>query len=745
MSPAATPTLRIDPMSTQGRSDAPRRVDVHDFVDAFSVAVSVALVVVIARHGPVALRLGLLIPFVLFIPGWSVVTNSIALKSRAPVTLSVLVSLALLTIVSTVPLWFHYWRPLGTCQIYAAAASCVTVLGFVRRTLTHPHPATNAVSGSIPRHFRYSDTLPFVGLTLWAFGIAQSRGSHELGKLGPLSHLSPLYYAGLGVFLLSFVIALNMRQFSRVRASLHLSGLVVMLFGTAPLLYAAPRYAWQYKLIGVIQYIQSYGRVDSHIDIYQNWPGLFASVAWLDRVGHLDPLLLAKWAQPGFELLTCLMLAFAFRAVMWSDRERWLALGIYVVSTWVAQDYLSPQAFAAVLSAGVLGIALHWFTRPTPRPLHVPRWLRRMEQKLDVLRAPLHQSDATATEKPTPKPTSRLTVLVEMAFVGTFAVLVAVHELTPYAVLIQLGVLVLIRRFRPGWVYGVLVVIALGYLAPRFQYVNSHFGLLASIGNFFGNAKPPSASLASADVGIQLSHDAAVVLSLGVWFLAALGAFRCWRAREPWVIVAALAGAPVLIVVANAYGGEAILRVFLYSVPWSACLAARGLRPIRTTSAAWAKCALQGGVLLTLLALLLPAFFGQDDLNVIPSAQVTAVVDFYRVARPGVIYTADENFPAKATKDYFKFDDVPIFGPGTLLGTRVLTPRSGRVITLAVENNNRTGAPSYVMVTGSMLAYAAAYRYPTHDEIATLTQDLRHDPGWIVVMHKSGVWIFEFP
>lgn len=67
------------------------------------------------------------------------------------------------------------------------------------------------------------------------------------------------------------------------------------------------------------------------------------------------------------------------------------------------------------------------------------------------------------------------------------------------------------------------------------------------------------------------------------------------------------------------------------------------------------------------------------------------------------------------------------------------------MITLAVENNNRTGAPSYVMVTGSMLAYAAAYRYPTHDEIATLTQDLRHDPGWIVVMHKSGVWIFEFP
>ena len=34
-----------------------------------------------------------------------------------------------------------------------------------------------------------------------------------------------------------------------------------------------------------------------------------------------------------------------------------------------------------------------------------------------------------------------------------------------------------------------LAAIAVGYLMPRFGYVNNTFGLLSSIGNFFSNAR----------------------------------------------------------------------------------------------------------------------------------------------------------------------------------------------------------------------------------------------------------------
>ena len=107
---------------------------------------------------------------------------------------------------------------------------------------------------------------------------------------------------------------------------MNLGALLMMLYGTAPLLYGAARYSWTYKYIGVVQYINLHGHLNTSIDIYQNFPGFFAFAAWFDKViGVQSPLAYAKWAQLAFEALTCLMLHFVFRALPLTDRERWFS------------------------------------------------------------------------------------------------------------------------------------------------------------------------------------------------------------------------------------------------------------------------------------------------------------------------------------------------------------------------------------------------------------------------------------
>jgi hypothetical protein len=75
-----------------------------------------------------------------------------------------------------------------------------------------------------------------------------------------------------------------------------------------------------------------------------------------------------------------------------------------------------------------------------------------------------------------------------------FFVLSFTHELSPYILIIQIAVLAGGRLLRPRWLPVAFAAIAFGYLLPRLSYVNSQYGLLSSIGSFFSNVAPPSAT-----------------------------------------------------------------------------------------------------------------------------------------------------------------------------------------------------------------------------------------------------------
>jgi hypothetical protein len=615
------------------------------------------------------------------------------------------------------------------------------------------------------RGFYPWDILLPAAIVFWALGVSRVKTTH-LGPYGLPAVLPIVFYVGIGLVVISTGWALAMARPSPVRLSAHLGVFLMMLYGTAPLVYSQARYSWLYKYIGVVQYINLHGRVNQRIDIFQNWPGFFALIAWFDRVaGIQSPLAYAKWAQLIFEVLTCIMLYFAFRALELTVRERWLALFLYAGSIWIAQDYLSAQALGTVLSAGIFALALNYLSRTDEA-----KWLTWTRIRLQpVSRFLRHSKDSTARTGPQVDESALLAVTrgssghdgaIVAALSLLYFVLVFEHELSPYVVLIQLGCLAAIGRIRHRWLLVLLMLIVVGYFAPRFTFVNSQFGILQSLGSFFSNAAPPLVSLGKLKVssGITFSAHAARILTLVMWALAAVGAWRRWRDGRPTLALVLLAYSPALVFFAGAYGNEGLLRVFLFSLPWTACLVASAIKPVAGGMTRWG--AFRAPLALAIVvALFFPAFFGDDAVYVMSKAEVQGVSAFYQSASPGTIFVPDGNFPGDINGRYNQFPTVGLYGPGGILTP--VNPANPAPTTAAAITNVMRGEekklvkqehlspqlleqPIYLILSNGMQTYGTAYGLFSPDKVQKLTNAFdQPGTGWIRILQNQDVTIFE--
>ncbi len=618
-----------------------------------------------------------------------------------------------------------------------------------------PAPQNTVNTPLRERRFFYPwDILLPAAIAFWALGVSRVNTTH-LGPYGLPAVLPIVFYIGIGLLVISTGWALAMARPSTIRLSAHLGVLLLMLYGTAPLVYNQARYSWLYKYIGVVQYINLHGRVNQRIDIFQNWPGFFALIAWFDRIaGIQSPLSYAKWAQLIFEVLTCILLNFAFRALELTVRERWLALFLYAGSVWIAQDYLSSQALGVVLSAGIFALALTYLSRTDEA-----KWLTWTRNRLQpVSRFLRHSKDSTARTVsqadespllPVPRGSSGHDGAIVAAIALLYFVLVFEHELSPYVVLIQLGCLAAIGRIRHRWLVILLTLVVFGYFVPRFTFVNNQFGIIASIGNFFNNASTPlSASTGPISPGITFSAEAARLLTVGMWALGAVGAWRRWREGRPTLALVLLAYSPALVFFAGAYGNEGLLRVYLFSLPWTACLAASALKPVAggltRLGAFRAPLALAIAV-----GLFFPAFFGDDAIYAMSKAEVQSLSAFYQFASPGTIFAPDGNFPGEINGRYNLFPIEALYGPGGLLTLVKPRPTTAVAITQVIEENEtkgrRLGEPTYLIISDSMQAYGTEYGLFPPDKLQELTDAFDSAPGWIRILHEQGITIFELP
>jgi hypothetical protein len=606
------------------------------------------------------------------------------------------------------------------------------------------------------------DLLLPVALGLWAFGISQAKVA-TIGPYGLPPNLPVALYAGVGLLVVSAVAELARGDHSSWRMASHAIVLVLMLYGIAPLVYAQGRYEWLYKTVGPVQYISVHGRLDRNIDIYQNWPGFFAFAAWFDKVaGVANPLAFAKWAQLAFELAALPILYLSYDALSLSARQRWVAILLYSASNWIGQDYFSPQALGTVLGLGIMALALRWLYPGNSPPSPQGKVPSRTRNPLRIFRGGWSVPSGTWP--------------VLCALLLCYIVLTFTHELSPYILAVQFGALAAVRLVRPRWLPAALLAIAIAYLAPRYSFVNSRYGLLSSIGNFFGNATPPAFSATAVSPGQRFIERCAEALSLGVWLLAAFAAWRRRRSGRLVLTLVLLAYSPAVLLGLQAYGHEGILRVYLFSLPWAAALASLVLAPSARAvysrapqagrlaaagasirrPASWLKrvlhlpavrvepVALRAPLALGVaLALFFPAFFGDDSFNRMPSAQVAAMTSFWRHARPGPVYVAIDDAPVADSSRYSLFPLRSIFGVYGLTSAEPIGQDIADILAWKAARRMSAGQRAYVVVSTTMVEYSNAYGITRPHSFAILLNSLANSAYWTPLVHEAGLEIYE--
>jgi len=603
-----------------------------------------------------------------------------------------------------------------------------------RRAVITPQPALPESTWRVLP----SDALLPTAVVLWLVGV-DGIDATQLSGLGLVSVLPTVFFAGVGLLIVSIGLLLREARPLRRRLVLHLATLAVMLYGTAPLVYSEPRYAWLYKHIGVVQYIDAHGELARSIDIYHNWPGFFSVANFFDHVaGISSPLAVAAWAQLLLNLLGLVVLGFAFRALPLTWRERWLALFLFATANWVAQDYYSPQAAAFVLSIGVYAIVLHWCSVD-----NAPAWRAALSKRFASARAAssarpvISETDERGPRRRRPPPVRILT-----AILFVYSALVVMHELSPYVIVIQLSLLTVCGLLRPRWLVPVMLLIALLYLAPRFPYVDEKYGVLASFGNFFGNLRPPS------QLAVQLSSDqlliarAAQLLSVVVWVLAAVGVRRRRRVGRPVLALAILAFSPVFLIALQHYGGEALLRVYLFSLPWSACLAASAIAPDDDGHAARRWLA-PTAVLLVSAGLFLVAYFGSDTYTRMSTGSVAASRYLDDHGQPGALLLVDENFPVSIGSRYHRFDPRTFLLENVRQSRTVLTAREVPAITAIARENALVHSTAYLVVSDEMLSYARAFGLTRSESLASFRRALDRSSEWRVFFRAGDTTVYQ--
>ncbi len=620
--------------------------------------------------------------------------------------------------------------------------------------------STRAVSNALGRDPRptISDLLLPISVVLWIVGVHRIRPSPVPLAILPAGSVV-VFLAGLGVLIVSTGLLLTRHKFSSHRMALHLGTLIVMLYGTAPIVYPEPRFAWLYKHIAITNYIAVHHVLSRSMDIYRIWPGFFALTAWIDKVaGVSTPLVYASWAELFFEIIYVLELAWIFRALELDERERWLALFLFAGANWIAQDYFSPQGLGLVLSLGVFGMALHWLkSEPRPWVFKFERWVagllgRRRSRRSDKWMLPKtttqqHPRDTTnhgRTAVAHPVERSRWFAIV--ALLLTYGVLTSVHELSPYAVAAQFGALAVVGLVRPWWLVVAMLAIAAGFLAPNFGYVNHTYGLTASIGDFFGNVQGPSSTFTHLGSEARLSAQATRVLSVGMWGLAVVGIVRRLRHGRSAIGLAVLTFAPLVLLVLLNYDNEGVLRVYLFSLPWTACLAASALSPTAGRLRR-PKAILSTVALAVVVALFLVGFYGDDGFNVMTPADVQASTFVYTHARPGPLMLLTQNFPdSDVPRGIYsdKFVSVnPLIGSGPP-GVKRLSPAAIPFLTNEIVSyGGGVTAPGYFLVSPSMLAYAEEFGLATAAQCHTFLAAMNRAPGWSILYSHGGATVYE--
>jgi hypothetical protein len=443
-----------------------------------------------------------------------------------------------------------------------------------------------------------------------------------MGDLGIVSLLPLWALAGVVTLGVCFCAELTRdRRSGWLLAALMATG-IVLLYGLTAMVEPESRFNPVWRHAGYVDYVLRHGGSNTRIDAYFSWPGFFLGLAFLLTASGVHStqtlLAIANWAPLFFNLSYALTLYVIFSALTEDGRIRWLALWIFLVNNWFGQDYLAPQAMAFELYLIIIAMVLWWFRVSSPWPSTILRFI--------------------ATERRSPPLDRRPLLLRLVPVLAVFVAAVISHPLTPLFIILSITLLVVFAGVRPWWLPLVMLAILVGWDAVMTRdYLAGHSSELTDT---FGGVT----SKVNQNVGSRLtgSPDHVFVVTMRVWMTGLLWAMAL--AGAGWAIIARrvslpaclLAVAPLPLFAVQSYGGEMLIRIQFFSLPFVGFLAAGLLSQYRPRSRrSVARTAAVFLISLVMLLGFLVTRFGNERQDYYTPAEVQASQHLYDIAPAG--------------------------------------------------------------------------------------------------------------
>src|SRR6266487_1404678 len=442
--------------------------------------------------------------------------------------------------------------------------------------------------------------LPIAALVIWALSLQTVHDTlRNMNGLGMVSIFPPSYIAALLIIAASFGLTLTQKRLS-------------------------------------VPIIMRHGGVDPNLDAYFNWPGFFIYAAFLTKIaGYASILPYAAWA-PVFNNLLYLGPLYMIGTTFTNDKRIvWLSVFFFFVTNWIAQDYFSPQGFNFFLYLVMIAILVKWFKVPVPKkPRELGRRWRLLGPLLPLARRFFSWLTAPDTLPNAPASKTQL-VILQVCLVAIFGFMVFSHPLTPFLALAPVTVLVVLRRNNPIWLPVVMILMTAGWLYFMAQpylagNINALIGDFTNVGssvtqNVTGRVTP-------GDPQHNMISDVRLFMTVLVWGLALIGALMRLRKGYRDVTYVILALAPFPVFLAQSYGGEMLLRIYLFTLP-AMCLFAAS---IFFTSTRRGVSIFMKGALIVICVFLMCAFlftrYGNERQDYITPEEFAGVEHLYDIA-----------------------------------------------------------------------------------------------------------------
>lgn len=491
-------------------------------------------------------------------------------------------SLATVMLASLAQILLDAWSPPVTATIVGmvGAAASVTWLRGSPRVEERREPRIDPVAVAV-----FAALAVALGLWFWATRAIDLDAAGATGLIGVLPWQ---WFAALAVIVATFAALIALGRSRPVRHGLlFATGVAAAILVTLTVNVAdgGGVFGTGYVHVGFAEAINDRGTVLLGFDARFSWPAFFTAIAAIGAWAGLPDTSVFVIYHPAV-LMSCYLpvIAVIGRALTGSARVGWLGALLFIFANWGQQDYFSPQSTALLLYLSVTAVILHEIAETWRWSAPVPEGSATRPARIVVKRNALRRGTASfrrmvqRTPAAPPGWTGRTVLGVEALLLLLATALVTQHQLTPVALILALFAWALLgrTRHRSLW-FAVGLVFTAWFAFGAYDWWTGHLGiLLEGLGQ-------PNQALASglADrVRGDATYQAMQWFRIGWSAVLAVGGFIGWlllRGRFPLAAAAVPVIAPASLVLGQSYGGEMVLRVFLYASPFLAVLTAHAL------------------------------------------------------------------------------------------------------------------------------------------------------------------------